>query len=93
MNCLSLEGCVVESVVDLKQKGRKYFIYRSDGKMLHRLERHLELFANFGMEDLWTEAFKEIGIFQDMSSSNQSINSDKVKPCVQNYCQQSFRFS
>ena len=85
MNSLSLEGCVVESVVDLKQKGRKYFIYRSDGKMLHKLERHLELFSNFGMEDLWTEAFKEIGIYQDMSSSNHSLNSDKVKPHIQNY--------
>ena len=54
-------------------------------KMLHKLERHLELFANFGMEDLWTEAFKEIGIYQDMSSSKATINSDNVKPHTQNY--------
>ena len=80
--------CIVDSKFDLKQNGRKYYIHRSDGQTLHKNEKHLELMAEKGEEDYWTEAFNEIGIYQDMSSSAMSFMSDKVH----NYYQQSFCF-
>ena len=83
MHNLSLEGCVVESsssILDNK-KVRKYFISRPDGKNLYKSEKHIELVAMHDAEDGWTTAFKEIGIYQDISSStmHMSFNSaDKV---------------
>ena len=88
MHNLSLEGCVVESsssIVD-KQKVRKYFISRTDRKNMYKNEKHLELVAMLDAEDGWTTAFKDIGIYQDISSSTMhlSFNSDKVILHVQN---------
>jgi hypothetical protein len=84
MHNLSLEGCVVESsssILDNK-KVRKYFISRPDGKNLYKSEKHIELVAMHDAEDGWTTAFKEIGIYQDISSStmHMSFNSaDKIE--------------
>ena len=80
-----MDGCNVDSMSDPKGGGKRFTIYRLDGRMIQK-EKSIEFVSNFALEDQWIEAFKEIGIYQKETkySSSTSLNSedDQVIYCI-----------
>ena len=82
-----MDGCNVDSVSDPRGGGKRFTIYRLDGRMIQK-QKSIEFVSNFAMEDQWIEGFKEIGIYQKeiMYSSSLSLFSedDQVIYCILN---------
>ena len=80
-----MDGCNVDSMSDPRGGGKRFTIYRLDGRMIQK-EKSIEFVSNFAMEDQWIEGFKEIGIYQKERkySSSHSLFSgeDQVIFCI-----------
>ena len=72
-----MDGCNVDSMSDPRGGGKRFTIYRLDGRMIQK-QKSIEFVSNFAMEDQWIEGFKEIGIYQKeiMYSSSLSLFSE-----------------
>ena len=80
-----MDGCNVDSVSDPRGGGKRFTIYRLDGRMIQK-EKSIEFLSPGHTEDQWIEAFKEIGIYQKekIYSSSLSLYSedDQVIYCI-----------
>ena len=81
-----MDGCKVISMSDPKAGGKRFTIYRLDGRMIQK-EKCIEFVSPVPMEDQWIEAFKEIGIYQKEVTkypSSLSSEDDQVIYCILN---------
>ena len=81
-----MDGCNVDSVSDPRGGGKRFTIYRLDGRMIQK-EKSIEFLSPSHTEDQWIEAFKEIGIYQKEVTkypSSLSSEDDQVIYCILN---------
>ena len=80
-----MDGCNVDSMSDPRGGGKRFTIYRLDGRMIQK-EKSIEFVSNFAMEDQWIEGFKEIGVYQKETKYSSSLSvfsgEDQVIFCI-----------
>ena len=80
-----MDGCNVDSVSDPRGGGKRFTIYRLDGRMIQK-EKSIEFLSPGHTEDQWIEAFKEIGIYQKETKYSSSLSpfsgEDQVIFCI-----------
>ena len=70
-----MDGCKVISMSDPRAGGKRFTIYRLDGRMIQK-EKSIEFVSPVPMEDQWIEAFKEIGIYKKDTQFSSSPSLD-----------------